>query len=359
MSLAPSEGTRALYLQNLQTIHNMDLEKLLVKYDTKISIDYQNVKSDIQIALELFKSLDPTYINMLPNAVVSEVNIAIIQFLQWLKDFDKFCQEQEATKDRYAQIVEKNVLIRQIEDLKSKQDEIMERLKTDYANWFDVISSVASFCTKVRTDYDALQKDAERTLKQLKKLNNIAMSDINNAKKEIYETLEAAKTAAAEVGVTQHTANFAQAAEECKKSKNLWLAANIVLGCAIIWYAHWAFWSCPIELKEPYFYSFLQAALPRFTGLVVLFYALATCTTNYKAQAHNYVINKNKQNALSTFETFVKSTEDEEIKNAVLLQTTKAIFSNTQTGYLKNESGEDPSTQIVEVVRNISKTIPK
>ena len=77
-------------------------------------------------------------------------------------------------------------------------------------------------------------------------------------------------------------------------------------------------------------------------------------------QKRNKIIlnrNKNKQNALSTFETFVKATSNEEIRNAVLLQTTKAIFSNPQSGYLKEDGSNDEPTQIIEIVKDMSKVI--
>lgn len=76
---------------------------------------------------------------------------------------------------------------------------------------------------------------------------------------------------------------------------------------------------------------------------------------NYRAQAHNYIINKNKQNALSTFETFVNASSNEEIRNAVLLQTTKAIFSNPKSGYLKEDGSSDDSAHIIEIIKDVSK----
>jgi hypothetical protein len=53
----------------------------------------------------------------------------------------------------------------------------------------------------------------------------------------------------------------------------------------------------------------------------------------YRAARHNYVVNKHRQNALRTFETFVKSA-DPQIKSAVLLQTTGCIFTAQNTGYV-------------------------
>lgn len=137
--------------------------------------------------------------------------------------------------------------------------------------------------------------------------------------------------------------------------KGYWARRILWLSIVIVAYSLVSFWYCPIQLEEPYLYHFLQAALPRFTGLVVLFYGLTICSRNYRAQAHNYIINKNKQNALSTFETFVNASSNEEIRNAVLLQTTKAIFSNPQSGYLKEDGSSDDSAHIIEIIKDVSK----
>src|SRR5882724_4341617 len=53
----------------------------------------------------------------------------------------------------------------------------------------------------------------------------------------------------------------------------------------------------------------------------------------YRATRHNQVVNKHRQNALSTFETFTKAASDDATKSAVLLQATNCIFSPQQSGY--------------------------
>ena len=72
-----------------------------------------------------------------------------------------------------------------------------------------------------------------------------------------------------------------------------------------------------------------------------------------KAQLHNYVVNKHRQNALSTFETFVKSTDDNDTKNAVLIQATRSIFSPQHTGFSAQEGESSTSPAIHEIIRNV------
>jgi hypothetical protein len=46
------------------------------------------------------------------------------------------------------------------------------------------------------------------------------------------------------------------------------------------------------------------------------------------------VVDQHRQNALSTFETFMKAASDEQMKNAVLLQATQAILTPQATDSL-------------------------
>ena len=200
-----------------------------------------------------------------------------------------------------------------------------------------------------------MQRKAREALELFETEQAQAKSEREQAKIEIEEIKKAVQKAAAEVGVTQHTTNFKEAADYFDKNRSFWMKVIIGLAVTSIVYIFGMFVLVPVQVQEPYFYSFLQGAMPRFAGLLVLFYLLTIATGNYRAQAHNYIVNKNKQNALSTFETFVKATDNEEIKNAVLLQTTKAIFNNTQSGYLKNECIGEESSQIIEVFKDFSK----
>jgi hypothetical protein len=76
---------------------------------------------------------------------------------------------------------------------------------------------------------------------------------------------------------------------------------------------------------------------------------------SYRAQKHNEVLNRHRQNALRTFETFSTSTDDAQTKNAVLLEVTHAIFGNQNTGYNSNESSDsDNPNKIIEIFKSVN-----
>lgn len=322
------------FKENLAKIAELNPKDLIRREELGTEMNFADAEDDFEQAINLFKKLNDIDTSLLPNEKLNSLNTQMNDFLSAIDSIKTFSATQ---------------------GLQERNSRISRIKGSNYNTWYNAISPVVSFCTKAGTDYEALQRKARESVENLSKELVKAAEERAKAQEEIQETLAAVKKAAAEVGVTQHTTNFKDAADYFAKGKALWTKVIIGLLVTIIIYSFVVFWACPIEMKEPYLYVFLQTSLPRFTGLIALFYALFVSTNNYRAQAHNYIVNKNRQNALSTFETFVKASDNDEIKNAVLLQTTKAIFSNTQSGYLKNESMGDEGSQIIEIVKDVSK----
>jgi len=69
---------------------------------------------------------------------------------------------------------------------------------------------------------------------------------------------------------------------------------------------------------------------------------------------HNMIVNRHRQTALTTFQTFVDSTVDAGTRNSVLVQSTQAIFSPQPSGFLKTETEMPQVNQVTEIVRSIA-----
>jgi hypothetical protein len=76
---------------------------------------------------------------------------------------------------------------------------------------------------------------------------------------------------------------------------------------------------------------------------------------NFSAMSHNRIINQHRAAALSTFQTFVTGTADAQIKSAILLQASQAIFSHQASGYLKGESDTPQVTPIQEIFKSATR----
>jgi hypothetical protein len=95
-------------------------------------------------------------------------------------------------------------------------------------------------------------------------------------------------------------------------------------------------------------------ALSRIIAISILTTGIVFCARNYFAIRHNFVINRHRQNALSTFETFVKAARDDQTKDVVLVQATKSIFSPQTSGYLRGEGETPQPNQIIEIIRDLT-----
>lgn len=319
--------------ENMSIIKKINAKDLIRREELGVDLNFAEAEDDFEQAINLFKSLSDLDISLIPDQTLHILNDTLTSFITSINSIKTY----SATEGL------------------NKRQSLISDIKNNYSSWFSTLSPVIAFCIKSGTDYDALQRKSREALESFIAELTTAKKERETAKKDIEEIVQSVRKAAAEVGVTQHTTNFSDAAKVFSEGKTFWMRSILIDLVLIIVYSFWAFWHCPILLTEPYSYTFIQAGLPRFTGLIALFYFLFIATSNYRAQAHNYIINKNKQNALSTFETFVKATDNEEIKNAVLLQTTKSIFANTASGYLKNEASGDDSSQIIEIVKDVSK----
>lgn len=73
---------------------------------------------------------------------------------------------------------------------------------------------------------------------------------------------------------------------------------------------------------------------------------------NYRAQRHNEVVNRHRQNALRTFETFAVAATEPATKDAVLIAAAKSIFEAQRSGYLVGELEKVPSGAVIEILKS-------
>ena len=64
--------------------------------------------------------------------------------------------------------------------------------------------------------------------------------------------------------------------------------------------------------------------------------ALVISIRVFAAEKHNATNNRHRQTALQTFASFQHATDRPELREAVLLQASQAIFSPLATGYIKS-----------------------
>lgn len=179
----------------------------------------------------------------------------------------------------------------------------------------------------------------------------------DDGKTQIEKAVTAAKEVAGKAGVGHFTEDFANEAKARNTAAIGWLVATVVFAIAtgLVAYNFGTAQQVPEAIP-----ALLQYTTMRIVILGLLFTGTIWCGRMYKTNKHQESINKHRANALQTFQAFVEATIDPAVRDAVLMETTRSIFTITSSGYLgEPDSSSDTGSKVVEVIKVASKAATK
>ena len=204
---------------------------------------------------------------------------------------------------------------------------------------------IAGVILDAKAEADKLLKDAE--------------TSANNIKEEADKILQDARAYAADKAIAPYTEFFEKTATKLNKTANLWLACTVVI---ILVTSYWACINLSTETAMPFdtpeiIRYFTTRALV--TGLLIT--ALYWTGKQYRICKHQNTINQHKADALKSFEAFIDASNEDETRDAVLLQTTHTIFAQEPTGYLDSkEAGTlEQYSKLISTVKGAASTVAK
>lgn len=191
----------------------------------------------------------------------------------------------------------------------------------------------------------------ENELKKLEDFNKQSLNIAEAGKHEIEQFISFTKAKIAEIGVKEYEQVFGKESREFEISAWLWLTGLLVALAALIVIGIWYLPQIPDGANGGKIAEIIFRKIVLITGL---FYLIALCSRNYRASKHNALVNKHRQNALKTFQIFIKSVQedDSQTKNAVLLKATETIFGNQPSGFLPDSGDGDMSPKIIEIFKS-------
>lgn len=325
----PEEGLKAVF----EEITKTDIDDLVANPDWG-SITFSESRHDLERVFSICNHFRLLPVEQLPEDIVSAIishGNGVSSVIERIREFTIEQDNPSAARNQIAAELKKNVDAFYktshiyVPYLAYQKGEIQENLKK-------LTESVS---------------DAKETV-------NSAKSYAEGKKQEVDKIIASAKEASASVGVAHFTSDFSGEAEELQDVASNWLRATVILACLTL-----AFGLYFLNSKPDFgnIAQSIQYISSKIIILVLLITATLWCGNLYKATKHQAAANKFKSNSLKTFQAFVNATEDAAVRDAVLIETTRAIFSESATGYIGAESaGTDKSTKIVEVVKNGTQT---
>ncbi|MBI5408494.1 MAG: hypothetical protein HZA14_03920 [Nitrospirae bacterium] len=246
------------------------------------------------------------------------------------------------------------------------RNELINQIRDAYDGYFSIVSPVIAYSIRKGTDFETLENKAQEIVSSMESVKNEQIKKQKQISLEMESVLQKVRQAAAEVGIAQHATYFKEEAQEHSTSAKRWLYTTVVAALLTVGWGVISFFIHPegnniskdiptsqtIQSIGPSTSQIIQFTVGKIIILSALYYFLVWCARNYNAHRHNFVVNKHRQNCLGTFETFVKAAgNDQDTKNAVLIQGTQSIFSAQSSGYIHKEHEAESPNKFIEILR--------
>jgi hypothetical protein len=184
------------------------------------------------------------------------------------------------------------------------------------------------------------------------------IGDAEESLKQMKAMVEAAESASQKLGAEKHSQAFFELWKRYNSRSIVAFGFTVLIlfvflaAVAGTWY-----YTHIHPIAKDDYAAIVQTVVAKIIGLGAIYYLLVFTARIYRANAHLAAVNLHRATALQIFATFAESTNDEATKNAILLETTRSIYSHTSTGFL---AGEDPSSpvQVVEILKALGPNRP-
>lgn len=339
------------YQQALEELRSDDLINLAVLLSDK---EHKQARDVIDRTCELFLSVCLKEIDTIP--------------LQRLKQMSGYCQDFLGLANRVSAADPKSG------DTREAVLQLINAITAHYDNdWWVNAALIVGYLeakgprlqvleTRLQAA-DLLRRDVDKANAEFKQAATATKSEMEAQLAEVTKILNIARLASGETGVALHSGVFGKEANGHRWIAIGWLVASAAMA-VVLTVAGIKFLPINLEaLKDlpkgiPSGAILTSLLAPRALIATIGIYLLTFCAKNFRLSWHNHLVNRHRQLALNTFETFTKAASDDSAtKNAVLLEATRTIFAAANTGFVANENDGESVTKVFEkVIAQGSKT---
>ncbi len=316
------------FLDLVNEITELTIDDLI--YDSKWgSINFEKAKADLTRLYALCNHFKVLPLEQLPSDIAQQMVSQGTPICNTVKNIREYTIEQENPS--------------------GVRDQYISQVQTQVDQFYKFAHIYVPYLAYQKGEIQNNIEQLTTSVSQAKKLLENAEIETKVQSGEIESIIQAAREASASAGVAHFTADFEQESSTLEVQAKIWLKATVSLAAISLAFALYFLFSDPDISSVAKAIQFISSKV---LILVLLIMATLWCGNMYKATKHQAAANKFKGNSLKTFQAFVKATDDDSVRDAVLVETTRAIFNESATGYLNVDSSTtEKSTKVVEVIR--------
>jgi hypothetical protein len=294
------------------------------------SITFEKASGDLKRIFEILAHLSVLPLDYLTDSAISQIQTETTQVFELFGRIDAFNIEQQTPTQTRDNLVN---------EIHSRADQL-----------YTVASPWIPFLAYQKGDVAKNIESLTSSVGQAQKLIEDANEVIKTRKSEIETIITQAREASAAAGAAVFTQDFKNEATALETQATNWLKITAGLATLTLLFAL-AVWLIPVNSGDTTF--IVQRFGGKLSVLVVLFSATFWCGRTFKALKHLSTINRHRALSLQTFQAFSHAASDDSTKNAVLMETTHAIFGSVPTGFLDGTGGAEQDFKIVEIARSL------
>jgi len=318
--------------ETIKPLRDLIAESLKFEIDKLVSrpewgsINFEGARDDLSRIFNIIGHLNLLPLESLTDQAVQQIFQALTTAMDVLRQLDKFSlSEGTPTQIR---------------------DGLVSDIHSQADNFYTIATPWIPFLAYQKGDVARNISELTESVNSAKGLVEAARKDIEIKRTEIDDIVVKAREASASAGAAVFTKDFSDEATTLESNARTWLKATGVFGAHTIVFAI-LLWLVSEPTDNGW--EAVQKFGARLVVLVVLFTATLWCGRIYKALMHQSATNKHRALSLQTFQAFSAAASDDQTRNAVLTETTRAIFSLSATGYISEEGTQDGAIRLVEL----------
>jgi hypothetical protein len=236
-----------------------------------------------------------------------------------------------------------------VENPNTERDNIANQVRANYG----------AFYQNILIPLKILMPEDDKNQEKIRKLiidAETGLDEIKRAKTDADTVLKEIRGISAQTGVSKFESVFLRQAFIHRVWAIAWgvfvILGGIGMGSYIIWVLKGLM---PNGNGGISFESYLHELVIKIMILSILSIVLYFFIRNYNANTHLYTLNKHRANCLKVFKAFIEATEDTQIRDGILMQTTKAIFEAGDTGFISSRLQKQQGFEITNLMEKIGK----
>ncbi len=236
-------------------------------------------------------------------------------------------------------------------DPAGQRDQFINQVQSHADSLYTQASPWIPFLAYQKGDVSKNIEKLTESLRQAEELISSTKNNISQREKEIEDIIIKAREASAAAGAAVFTEDFRRESEKQRNSakKWLWVTGGLALLTLSVAIFMWYFTEPGLDKGQLW-----QKLGTKLAILAVLISGTVWCGKIYKALMHQATVNNHRALSIQTLQAFAAAVEDTAIKDAVLLEATRAVFGNVPTGYVENSpSTSESDIKLFEVAKNI------